>query len=150
MFIGTSVPLTASALYGQDLKNKLRRDVLTISQQNLTDTQKAQVQQNLGITPVLSSLLVVEKRKLFDNTTIAANGYISQEFSITPKEGYTAIGIVGVEIRNATSGGVGSSLISYNMCYLRSATKAYTQMRNNSTNAAKLQMNVYVLFVKNL
>ena len=49
MFIGTSVPLMASALYGQDLKNKLRRDVLTISQQTLTAAQKEQVKENLGI-----------------------------------------------------------------------------------------------------
>ena len=49
MFIGTSVPLIASALYGQDLKNKLRRDVLTISQQTLTSAQQEQVKENIGI-----------------------------------------------------------------------------------------------------
>lgn len=48
MFLGTSVPVTASSLYGQDLKGKLRRDVLTISQQTLTDAQKSQVLQNIG------------------------------------------------------------------------------------------------------
>lgn len=47
-FIGTAVALTASALYGNDLKGKLRRDVLTISQQTLTNDQKAQVLQNIG------------------------------------------------------------------------------------------------------
>ena len=47
-FVGTSVALTASALYGNDLKGKLRRDVLTISQQTLTAAQKAQVKENLG------------------------------------------------------------------------------------------------------
>lgn len=49
MFIGTSVPLTVSALYGNDLKGKLRRDVLTISSQTLTPAQKEQVQINLGV-----------------------------------------------------------------------------------------------------
>lgn len=48
MFIGTSIPVTASSLYGNDLKGKLRRDVLTISQQTLTSGQKAQVKSNLG------------------------------------------------------------------------------------------------------
>jgi hypothetical protein len=48
MFIGTSVPVTASSLYGNDLKGKLRRDVLTISQQSLSAAQKAQVLQNIG------------------------------------------------------------------------------------------------------
>jgi hypothetical protein len=37
-----------SALYGNDLKNKLRRDVLTISQQTLTSAQKEQVLSNIG------------------------------------------------------------------------------------------------------
>lgn len=148
-FSQTDVPVDTEVLYGNNLKNKVERNMLTISQQILTEEQKKQKQQDLGITSELSSLLVVEKIKLFDNTTIVVNGFISQEFSITPKEGYTAIGIVGVEIRNATNDGVGSSLISYNMCYLRSTTKAYVQMRNNSTNPAKLQMNVFILFVKN-
>lgn len=49
MFIGTSIPVTASSLYGNDLKGKLRRDVLTISQQTLTSGQKNQVWSNLGI-----------------------------------------------------------------------------------------------------
>ena len=48
MFMGTSIPVTASSLYGNDLKGKLRRDVLTISQQTLTSAQKAQVKNNLG------------------------------------------------------------------------------------------------------
>lgn len=47
MFLGTSVALTASALYGNDLKNKLRRDVVTISEQDLTSAQKAQVRRNI-------------------------------------------------------------------------------------------------------
>ena len=49
MFLGTSIGVTVSSLYGNDLKNKLRRDVLTISQQTLTSAQQAQVQANLGV-----------------------------------------------------------------------------------------------------
>lgn len=48
MFLGTSVGLTASSVYGNDLKGKLRRDVLTISQQTLTSAQQAQVLANIG------------------------------------------------------------------------------------------------------
>lgn len=48
MFLGTSVPVTASSLYGNDLKGKLRTDVLTISQQTLNPTQQAQVRSNIG------------------------------------------------------------------------------------------------------
>ena len=145
----TDVPVIAQSIYGSSLKNKLERDVLTISQQELTAAQKKQVQQNIGVTSELSSFVVMENRKLFDNTTIAANGFVSQEYSITPKEGYTAIGLLGFYASNATTGGVGSSLITFSMCYMRSATTVYVQIRNNNTNAAKIQMNVRVLFVKN-
>lgn len=48
MFIGSSVPVTGTFLYGNDLKGKLRRDVLTISQQTLTSAQKTQVLTNIG------------------------------------------------------------------------------------------------------
>ena len=50
-FTGTSVPVEATSFYGNDLKSKLRRNVLTISQQELTDAQKAQVLQNIGAAP---------------------------------------------------------------------------------------------------
>ena len=56
MFIGTSVPVTASSLYGNDLKGKLRRDVLTISQQTLTDAQKTQVQANIGVDKIVEKI----------------------------------------------------------------------------------------------
>lgn len=49
MFNGTLIPVTASALYGQDLKGKLRRDVLTLSQQDISWAQKQQVFSNLGL-----------------------------------------------------------------------------------------------------
>ena len=48
IFLGTAVALTASSLYGNDLKGKLRRDVLTISQQTLSAAQKTQVLTNIG------------------------------------------------------------------------------------------------------
>lgn len=47
MFTDTSVDIYTSMLYGQDLKNKLRRDVVTISQMDLNDDQKSQVRQNI-------------------------------------------------------------------------------------------------------
>ena len=56
MFLGTSVAVTASSLYGNDLKGKLRRDVLTISQQTLTEAQKAQVQENIGVDTIKNQI----------------------------------------------------------------------------------------------
>ena len=48
-FTGTSVALSAQMLYGQNLRDKLRTDVVTISEQSLTQNQKTQVQKNIGI-----------------------------------------------------------------------------------------------------
>jgi hypothetical protein len=48
-FAGTDAPVEAVTLYGQNLRDKLRTDVLTISQQLLTSQQMAQVLLNLGL-----------------------------------------------------------------------------------------------------
>lgn len=48
-FAGTSVPVFAECIYGENLKDKLRTDVLTISAQTLSTAQKDQVATNLGI-----------------------------------------------------------------------------------------------------
>ena len=50
-FDGTTIGVLTETLYGENLKDKLRTDVLTISQQTLDSTQKAQVQSNLGLVP---------------------------------------------------------------------------------------------------
>ena len=44
----TEVPVTALVLYGNNLKNKLERDTVTISEQTLTAAQQAQVRTNIG------------------------------------------------------------------------------------------------------
>ena len=46
-FNGSTVPVQAETLYGTNLKNKLERDVLTISQQTLTAPQKTQARTNI-------------------------------------------------------------------------------------------------------
>ena len=48
-FTGSDQAVYAETIYGTNLKNKLERDVLTISQQTLTSAQQDQVCQNLGI-----------------------------------------------------------------------------------------------------
>lgn len=47
-FTGTAEALTVSVLYGNSLKNKLERDVVTISGQDLTTAQQTQVRTNIG------------------------------------------------------------------------------------------------------
>ena len=66
-FVGTSIPVTVSILYGQDLKNKLRRDVVTISQQTLTAAQKQQIQENIGVLADLLKLNTYEFSGTLEN-----------------------------------------------------------------------------------
>lgn len=47
-FLGTTIPLSAQLLYGQNLRDKLRTDVVTISAQELTQNQKNQICTNIG------------------------------------------------------------------------------------------------------
>lgn len=81
MFLGTSIPVTASALYGNDLKNKLRRDVVTISEQDLTDQQKAQVRQNIGAV----SLTEVNNAVAIAGSTATVSSPITWETSAVTK-----------------------------------------------------------------
>ena len=48
-FDGSAIEIYAEILYGANLKDKLKRDVLTMSEQTLTSGQKTQVRQNLGL-----------------------------------------------------------------------------------------------------
>lgn len=46
---GTEVPVFVHMLYGHNLRDKLRTDVVTISKQVLTDNQKRQIRENIGL-----------------------------------------------------------------------------------------------------
>ena len=86
IFNGTTVPVTASSLYGNSLKNKLERDVLTISQQTLTSSQKTQVQSNLGLTSAVNMAGRMKVESLIIQTAITSsyttyNTYNSRKFS---------------------------------------------------------------------
>lgn len=59
-FDGTAVAVYAEILYGTNLKDKLKRDVLTISAQQLTDAQKIQARNNIGaVSQALGSGLAI-------------------------------------------------------------------------------------------
>ena len=48
-FTETELPLDTEILYGKNLRDKLERDVLTISPQNLVAEEQAQVRRNIGV-----------------------------------------------------------------------------------------------------
>ena len=103
MFIGSSVPVTGTFLYGNDLKGKLRRDVLTISQQTLTSSQKTQVLTNIGGASAASVSALSDQIATLSSliptsdttTTIAANSVTTVEINVA-KTGKKAIAICGV------------------------------------------------------
>jgi len=49
-FLGSNIPfdVECAVLYGQSLKDKLRTDVVTVSEQQLSDSEKAQIGYNVG------------------------------------------------------------------------------------------------------
>lgn len=80
IYLGTSIPVYSTSLYGNDLKGKLRRDVLTISQQTLTAAQKTQVQDNIGVTEQVAAL----------NSKITPKHLISgTDFTLSIQSGFT-------------------------------------------------------------
>ena len=98
MFLGTSIPLTASSLYGNDLKGKLRRDVLTISQQTLTSAQQTQARTNIGaasqasVTELNSKIATFEKNETSTGTSINLSNYTDSNHKYTfPYDGYVVL-----------------------------------------------------------
>lgn len=110
-FTGTSVPAGLRAVYGANLKNKLERDVLTISAQELSDAQKEQVRENIGAAPaslaetlsqVINGLFKIVTYK-FTITATSANSYKSitaEELGITAIEGYKLVAFAEVYCGN--------------------------------------------------
>lgn len=71
-FLGTTVPVWAENLYGENLRNKLKVNTLTVSEQNppLNSSQKQQVQENLGfISEDFGGELQEEQRITMHQTT---------------------------------------------------------------------------------
>ena len=151
MFIGTSVPVTGSFLYGNDLKGKLRRDVLTISQQTLTSAQKAQVLQNIGagskseVDALSGKLSKAFVRQTYTHEfTIAAGGGLgvkASDFGITTHTGYSVVGIFGWITNNP-------NISVYRRCaWDGSGNMVYFE--NSGSSQFKGDISIIVLFAKN-
>ena len=151
-FTGTGAPVGTEIAYGASLKDKLRRDVLTISQQTLTTAQKRQAQENIGMEDVfnaLRDLYVVEAKTLFDNLSLGHGDYSNGDYNVA-KTGYTPIGIVGYQVANASSGGVGCTLVTVNKIVI-SGNNVAVQFRNFHDSAnSKIRLIARVLYKKNI
>lgn len=107
LFADTDVPVVARTIYGANLKNKLERDVLTISAQELNDAQKEQVRENIGAAPAsLSNEISSVIGGLFKTVTykynlpsISSNSYkavTAENLGITQLDGYTLLAFVEI------------------------------------------------------
>lgn len=77
-FTGSTVPVYTVTLYGMNLKNKLERDVLTVSAQELTSGQKAQVQANLGVPSTNTAVMVTGDQSIAGDKTFTGSVNVSQ------------------------------------------------------------------------
>ena len=100
-FAGTTVAVVSQNLYGQDLKNKLRRDVVTISPQELNPAQQEQVRQNIGAAAqeIIPSLFVKKKFEVANLSFTAGETKIitRDQFGFTIPTGYKYFCIAGVD-----------------------------------------------------
>lgn len=103
-FIGSNIDTESTSLYGQNLRDKLRTDVVTLSSQELTSGQKAQVRTNIGAIEklIFSDINVINstqnwtndetyenypyKTKILLDNNINSNYFISIAFSVSALE----------------------------------------------------------------
>lgn len=95
----------------------------------------------------------VWESKTLDNISVGksssdSQGKVTKTLSVS-KSGYTAIGITGWNMQNATTDGVNSSYCGFAKLYLSNATTATMMITNSGTNAAKVRAVIYVLYRKN-
>jgi len=102
-FTGTNVAVGTEIAYGTSLKDKLRRNVATISQQSLSSAQQKQVRTNIGAAAATDVKTISDKLNglvkhvyyKFALPDIAANGYrniTANEFGISTPSGYKPLG----------------------------------------------------------
>lgn len=151
-FSGTSVPAGVRAVYGTNLRNKLERDVVTLSAQELSDGQKEQVLANIGAAPAsLSEALGTITNGLFMAVdykykipSVAANAKLSissANLGISAISGYTPLCIARV-----TTGS--NHLVLYRM-YAKVTDDAILAIKNvNSSAVTGATISMRMIFVK--
>lgn len=86
-FMDTTVAVLANTLYGNNLVDKLRTDVLTKSAQSLSQEQKEQVWQNLGLQPIYNHV-----KELEANGTVTINLVSTKQvYELTPTSDTTLV-----------------------------------------------------------
>ena len=146
-FEGTLAPAGGLTRYGMDLRNKLERDVVTLSQQDLTAAQRAQVRENLDVpeTGLFSDLFKV-KTYTYTYGIVAANAAVvvtGKKFGISTPSGYTPIGIVNINTD-------ASALMPYYWNEKGTGSDQVLKMRNITSSATSTThtCSIKILYVK--
>ena len=99
--------------------------------------------------------IVVTKETVFDNVSISGSTAMPADstYNVTPPSaGYTLIGIVGIEIDNATTSGQGQSAAAVNEMHFATSqggTPYVTiRLRNVTTSAIKLKCDLQLLWMR--
>ena len=123
----TDTPVVCETLYGQNLKDKLRRDVVTISEQTLTSTQKEQVRENIGAASddIKAAMGVVE------NGNTATQAIASGDYVIWKGLTYTADAAIAVGETLKSESGTGKNLTS---CPKGGFNAVYSALNGNIDN----------------
>lgn len=85
-FIGSSVSVRAKMSYLPNLRDKLRTNVLTISEQSLSDSSKEQIGYNLGMRYRLVTKELVDATVTVGGTDIDAKVCVADDFTINTVE----------------------------------------------------------------
>ena len=118
-FIGTNVPVGAQTLYGQNLRDKLRTDVVTISEQSLFDNQKIQVCENIGAVSkfgdtmtgdlhIEDASVVINDTRIVSGTAPSANIY-GRSYYLMDKNNFN---IGAIQIMSLADGREGFQLVA--------------------------------------
>ena len=85
----------------------------------------------------------------YDNLSISANNSAQTGNVATTKSGWTALGIIGVSLTNASSSGTLYSWCSVYQYAMNSSKQVYAQVRNHYTGgAAKIKVQWFILYIK--
>lgn len=96
----------------------------------------------------LSKKLVVEDVELADDKTVTHASYGNGSKSVA-KTGYTPLGIVGMHIANATTGGTYNTWCVLHSYYLSGDTAYYIVRNTHASTDAKIKITASILYVAN-
>lgn len=151
-FMNTTAGATLTASYKESLKDKLQRDVVTISQQTLEENQQAQIRQNIGAVSTaemnaalatLNGSILIRKYsyKIASFSASSAKSITAENFGITEIEGYRP----AMALLNTT----GNSAF---FCYALSPVMTGTVMALKNTSGSAVTNKtciVYIIWIKN-